>query len=232
MLKLKNRRDGIPDGFQFRQKETGWYLKTWDFESLCRELLKHRQANPQLGLSTNMNVIRDEVDHANAVRVLSYRGGETYVTTGAIELSNIPKLVLPRLLKSPAGSAGAKTVSGAFVLGEWFGEGGLPVAKDVSEERARICSVCEKNQADTGSILEWFTKKASEMIRHAFELRAEIGLTTSHDDKLEVCSACTCPLKLKVHTPIKHILDHTSDEDKAELDPGCWILSESAAESQ
>ena len=51
-------------------------------------------------------------------------------------------------------------------------------------------------------------------------------LSTSGDSQLGVCSACMCPLKLKIHVPIGHIFDYTDEETLAALHPKCWILSE------
>jgi len=47
---------------------------------------------------------------------------------------------------------------------------------------------------------------------------------TSLDSHLKTCVACDCHLPLKVHTPMKHILDNTSPEVMEKLDRRCWIL--------
>ena len=52
-----------------------------------------------------------------------------------------------------------------------------------------------------------------------------MDLKTSKDAELNVCQACLCPLKLKVHTPMSLIQKRLKPEQRAELDPKCWILA-------
>ena len=54
----------------------------------------------------------------------------------------------------------------------------------------------------------------------------ELDLTTPYDSKLGVCAACDCPMRLKVWTPLKLILEHMLPEAKAALDSKCWITAE------
>jgi hypothetical protein len=69
-------------------------------------------------------------------------------------------------------------------------------------------------------------------------------LSTPYDDRLNVCKVCLCPLKLKVHTPLKYISAHMNEAVLADLmkvgqpdkelerlgqkneDPKCWIVEE------
>jgi len=48
--------------------------------------------------------------------------------------------------------------------------------------------------------------------------------------RLGVCAACWCPLRLKVHIPLKHIMDYTDEETLDNLHPECWMLKEEYAE--
>jgi len=74
--------------------------------------------------------------------------------------------------------------------------------------------------------MAFFTKPASEFIRRQIEERHNLKLETSKDDQLGVCGACDCPLKLKMHPPIKVIRDHIGKDAIARLDPRCWIPKE------
>ena len=74
-----------------------------------------------------------------------------------------------------------------------------------------------------------FTIPTSELIRKQLSMRQDMALKTESDEKLGVCNACGCPLKLKVHVPASHIKKHTSEAVKRELDPRCWIPAEIAA---
>jgi hypothetical protein len=53
-------------------------------------------------------------------------------------------------------------------------------------------------------------------------------LSTMVDAQLNVCVACLCPLKLKVHAPLEFIARHMDPETRAALDPQCWMLAELA----
>jgi len=80
-----------------------------------------------------------------------------------------------------------------------------------------------------GDFTQWFTVPAAELIRRRVEKAQGRGLTTPRDDMLNLCLACHCPLKLKVHVPIKWIDRVLSAEQKEKLKGGkdCWILAES-----
>jgi hypothetical protein len=60
------------------------------------------------------------------------------------------------------------------------------------------------------------------------ERMQERKLSTPVDDKLNVCDVCLCPLKLKVHTPLKYIKANMSEPVLADLQKveKCWIVSE------
>ena len=61
------------------------------------------------------------------------------------------------------------------------------------------------------------------------EVTVLLSLATAVDDQLGSCTACICPLKLKVHCPADYIQAHLKPAVKAQLDPRCWMLSELAA---
>lgn len=121
--------------------------------------------------------------------------------------------------------AGIKRISaGIGVLLEWLGSGAKPVENRLAEARAAICATCPKN--DGGDWKAYFTGPIADKIRTQLEIKNDLQLKTSMDDKLTVCSGCDCPLPLKVHTPLNHVLAHTNDDVKKRLDPRCWVLHE------
>ena len=69
----------------------------------------------------------------------------------------------------------------------------------------------------------YFTEEISEQIRRQIAIREDMELETPSDEKLGICSGCSCPLKLKVWTEMTHIQNHMTPETKAQLDPRCWI---------
>lgn len=214
-LRLKKRHECPPNGFQYTQPETGWHLETWDFNFLCMEVQKHRRANPKFKLPTDMPTIEAQVDNQNAMRVAKIPGAaEVYLMEGDF---SPPK-------SQPPTSRVRRLVAGARVIVEWITSKGQAVDPALSNHRASICSDCPKNEP--GDLTSFFTIPVSEAIRSALNLRKDWKLSTNHDERLNVCDACGCPLKLKVHVPIDFINKRLSAESRSELDPRCWILGE------
>lgn len=226
MDRLKNRRDFIPNGFwivtpQISHEPFG--NQAWDFDELCRQEQGRRARNPRFNLATDLPTIANEVDAQNAARLRTMRGAEIYLASPTDPGGIIPNLPAPR--KSWRGVAGGvKDVAvGVGVLLDWLGDGAQPVPGDVAESRAGVCAVCPQNQP--GDIMAIFTRPVAEKIRAQLAIRKNLQLSTSHDDKLQVCEACHCPLRLKVHVPLGHIEAHLGDTAQR-LDKVCWILAE------
>lgn len=229
-MKLANIRNTPPNGFLFEQTQTGWKNwiaspnSIWDFQLLCTELLAHRQANhtrfPYLNL--DMGKIKEEVEHANALRVSKIPGAESYVDKSGGAQPNFPN---PHSLRLRAvGASVAKLATGAGVLLDWLGSGGVPVESSLAEKRASTCSACPEN--GDGNLSKIFTVPISNMIRRQLESRKELKLATSKDDKLGICKVCLCPLPLKVWVPIDSVKEHVSEEIRAQLPAFCWMKTE------
>ena len=116
---------------------------------------------------------------------------------------------------------------GTGLLVDWLGSGGNAVAPDLASQRALVCCGCPLNSR--APLTDWFTVPASEGIRKELSRRSDLKLATAVDDQLGTCTACICPLKLKVHCPADYIQAHLKPAVKAQLDPRCWMLSELAA---
>jgi hypothetical protein len=114
--------------------------------------------------------------------------------------------------------------AGVRVLLDWLGSGGKPVNQEVASGRALICASCPKNNG--GDWKRVFTEPVANKIRAQLEIKHQMKLATAHDGALTVCSACDCPLPLKVWTPLEHILKFTEEDTAAKLDPRCWIIHE------
>ena len=120
-----------------------------------------------------------------------------------------------------------KLAAGAALLMDWDESGRPPVDPSLAEQRASVCATCPKNSTD--EISAWFTVPVSSAIKARLGRLHAMKLSTSHDDKLNVCSACLCPLRLKVWTPIDIIKSRLKPEMLNELDQRCWIPLELAA---
>jgi hypothetical protein len=203
------------------------------FNHCCEQTRALRVANPFLcerhGLSTDMATIEAEVDFFNATRCIA--GGWTQFVILDDPASAGAGYTAPPAQKKNRGAAAMGSVkrvaAGIGVVVDLFGPGAKPVEAGLAEKRAAVCVGCPKN--DGGDFLAYFTEPIAEKIRLQLEIKNDMQLRTSHDDKLTVCSACDCPLKLKVHVDLAHILKHTSEEVKARLHPMCWITAEEKA---
>jgi hypothetical protein len=229
MLRLKSRQICPPGGFLFQQPQTGWEnwkvnpASQWDFRLLCQLLQRHRQANPQFRLTTDIGQIEAEVDTSNAMRIAKLPNTETYIMN---DQAPVPKSPAPKALNYLRSAAGAvkKVEAGLETIFDFERSGDKPVEPDHAASRAGVCAVCPRN--GKGDFTRWFTVPASERIRKHMELKNQRGLTTPADELLGVCEACLCPLKLKVHFPIDFIVAHMDGTTLNALHSQCWILEE------
>lgn len=213
-----------PGGWQFYQPQTRWSAPTpiaSTFDQTVNLIIKHRLSNPAMivrhNLATDAVTVGNELESFTRTRL-------------GLGPASPPKLPPPPAAPQLSGAvqqavaAVKKLAAGTALLMEWDESGLPPVASSVSESRAAVCAGgCPKNEKGK-SLSEYFTVPASNMIRRRFERLEQLELKTSHDAELNVCQACLCPLRLKVHTPMELILKRLKPEQRAELDPRCWIL--------
>jgi hypothetical protein len=172
---------------------------------------KHRLQNPQFDLPTVFLQVRQEILNYNRQRL------------GMPPADNPPKS-LPQQPKHAAAVAGhvGKTAAGIRLVVDWLGSGLRPVPRAEAEARAIICATCPQNQ--TGDLWQRLDAKAADGLKRLISIKSEMALMTSQDSNLKTCVACDCHLQLKVHTPMKHILENTGSEVMEKLDRRCWIL--------
>jgi len=226
-MRLKSLYQHPPGSFRFLQPETGQTQEfVGSFHHVCEQLLILRQANPFLadrhGWRVDQAGIEHDVEQFNCARMVAGGWLDFIVMEDG---PPAPLYVMPekKTNRFPNVAAAVRNVSaGVGVLLDWLGNGGKAVEQSLADGRAEICSTCPKN--GQGGILSYFTKPAADIIRTQMEIRGDLQLRTPHDEQLGVCEACMCPLKLKVHVELEHILKHTSEETKTKLDPRCWIL--------
>lgn len=231
--RLKDRNKQIPNGFKFLQPETGWRPPRFaSFAVIVNGLIAHRKGRPDLIAKHNWSVdydtVANEVDRFN-VLVCERHNWTTYITEGlgaAVPPKPMALLQQEKREISVAAGKATKIWGGIKTLNEWIDSGTDPVLRNVAESRALACSKCNMN--GDGDFTSWFTRPASEVIKRQIEKLSNRKLTTTSDDKINICKVCLCPLKLKVHTPITYIKANLSDEVMRELEkvPGCWIPAE------
>lgn len=221
MVRLKNRQMSIPFGYKFRVAQTKWSSQPGSFSSVVGQVQRHLSANPAVVAAmkwdTGQAFVEELVDAYNAA-VCAKMGWKEYIVGEGL---NLPK-TLP--LGNPWWAPVRAVAAGAATLNDWLGAGGKPVAAELAGSRAGVCVQCAKNQP--GDLLSFFTQPAADLIKKMLARKQELNVSTPLDDRLNVCAACYCPLKLKVWCPLEHIKARMPDAVKAELAPGCWVLKE------
>lgn len=244
MVRLKNRNAGIPNGLRFLQPETNWKPRPHSsFTGIVQALIQHRKGNPALKnkYPTDLRAVEDEVDAFNA-KLAQKMGWTDYITESAggaprtffHPSPGLPRPPIQRTLApakdpnvlSAVGEKIKKIWSGVKTIDQWLDSGISGVESSLSESRAAVCAACPKNTK--GDFTSWFTAPAAAAIKRQIEKAQSKKFTTPHDEKLNVCDICLCPMKLKVHTPINFIQENMSPEVLAELKavPNCWIPKE------
>ena len=235
MARLNNRAIQIPFGLKFYQPETRFNSRQGSFNNIVDQVVAMRKANPALvakhNWSTEWDIVADEVDAFNAA-ICERMGWNNFISQPGAGVAPTPKFKALSPLAEKQLSAAAEKVKkvwqGVKTLNDWIDSQLPPVETALSQHRAEVCVACPLN--GRGGLEEWFTKPAAAAIKLQLSKLASRKLATTVDDKLNVCTACLCPLKLKVHTPLPFITEHLSASTKAELDKKCWILEEIAAE--
>lgn len=220
MARLKNRQMQIPGGLFFYVPELKWQARQGtSFDQIVNEVIQLRKGNPAMaqkfGWATDYNTVAEEVDAMNA-EACRRMGWNDYVNEGGGSVSPPPR---PR-----SSQRLSQLAAGAEILVDWIKDGAEAVPLRLATQRAAVCAKCPKNER--GDLLRFFTLPAATAIRKALDSRREMKLSTIHDHELHVCSACSCPLKLKVHLDIGHIKARMNRETLNGLDRRCWILSE------
>jgi hypothetical protein len=232
MARLNNRNMQIPNGLTFYVPELNWRPRQFSsFDGIVDALYHLILANPPLQAKypTDKTAVADMVDEYNAA-ICAQNGWSEYIGRPQQD-APIPKgspqrqQALLQNLRSAAAKA-KELVAGAKALGEWVDSGEPAVPSEQSASRAAICADCPQNEM--GDFTKWFTVPAAELIRKRLEVLHSRQLSTPDDERINICSACSCPSRLKVHTPIAYIVKSLSAEQRERLKQGknCWILSE------
>lgn len=229
MIETLSRSQFPNGGWQFTQPQTGWsnpMPKVFSFDRTVQEIIRHRMANPAItakhGLSLDTKAVETELENFTRARL-----GMSQIGAAAPKMN--PQQPLPQAVVGAVEGL-KRTAAGAGAVIEWLGSGGQAVPNELSAKRAARCvaradgSKCPK--MGSADLAAWYVKKAAELIEKEIQKRNDLQLSTPHDAALGVCSACLCPMKLKVHTPLEIIEKHTLPAVRADLDPQCWILAQ------
>ena len=223
MPRLKNRQSQIPNGLKFALPEVGYQSAPFtSFDTIVNQVDNIVRANPGRAQAakwpTSREEIADWVDDFNA-RLCQSNGWNDYINDTGEDS--------PPKHGPPPGRHVWAVAAGANAIAHWIGDGSNPVSSENSCSRAATCKKCPLNQP--GDFSSFFERATSEMLRKQVSAFRDEKLETPYDSSLGVCSACYCPMRLKVHFPLKYILEHIQKESYDELHKDCWIIAESKA---
>lgn len=235
-MRLKNLNEQIPHGFRYIVPATNFDLQRAmpfrSFRDCVNALLEHVRANrhvcSQSGLPTDFDGLAKLVEDYSAKQLIR-EGYKNFVMDDSPQVDLVLPKTVPHQPNPRAGVAAglSKTVAGVGLLVEWLGSGGKPVAKELAEQRASVCTVCVHNVDPN-----WIQKLdaiGAEQVRKLIGMKNDMALTTSVDNRLNSCGRCDCSLTLKVHTPIEHVKKHTTPEVMESFPDWCWVKTECAA---
>lgn len=225
MARLISRQKQIPNGFVFYQPQTGWKAPRFaSFDQIKAALIRHRKANRFLAQKYGWNLTEEsvaiELDEYNATHCIRM-GWLDYVSSP--QPAGGQAEAVPFQQFSQSGSLG-KLAAGGRTLIKWIASGEEAVPQELANARAAVCAVCPLNEP--GTMADFFTEKISQAIAFALKQRKDWNLSTPLDDKLNVCTACWCPLPLKMHVPIDFIMRELPEDVKPDLAADCWMRSE------
>jgi hypothetical protein len=229
-MALKTRKTLPAGGFFFYEAKTGWSpMAMMDFETTVNLIIEHRLANPRFKgqWATDFETVANELELQTCRQLASKGMAEQFCNDGGgfsfrEGPTPLPQWLGRRLRENVA--AVKQYVSGLKVLMEWIGEGGDPVSQELADSRSEVCAACPMNRP--GKLADFFAEEASEQIKRQIAVKADMKLQSKREGELGVCSACLCPLGLKVWAPIEHVKKYLSKETEAKLDGGCWITKE------
>ncbi len=197
------------------------------FAAVCQKEYARRKANKYLcekhGLGMDMASVEYDVEQQNVARCQAHGWHDFIASEAPAPTFHMDASKKNTLLGNAVGGV-KRVAAGVGLLIEWVGESGKVVEKPLAEQRAEVCTICPKN--GKGGFTDYFTVPAAERIKKQLEIKNDLQLQTSRDEDLRVCEACLCPLKLKVWTPLGHILKHMKEDVKKELHSKCWITAE------
>ena len=224
----------IPNGLTFYVPELDWRPRQYSsFDGIVDALFYLIRQHPRLQAkySTNRRAIEEMVDQYNAT-ICAQMGWTDYVQKvgGA---GSAPKHDAEQqadvINKLKLAAAKAKELmSGLKASSQWLTTGLPAVPPEQSAARAAICAACPMNEQ--GDFSKWFSVSVAELVRKNIAKLEERGLSTPDDNKVNVCMACSSPIRLNVHVPVQLIKESITPEQALRLKNGrnCWVLSETA----
>lgn len=122
----------------------------------------------------------------------------------------------------------ARDVEGIKILKDWLGDGAIPVPMEQAIERAKICGDCPKNiRTRWWNFPQYLKDKVAESIRCQIEIKRHLKMEVPNEAELGTCDVCRCNMPLKIHTPIKYLVEHQGEDKMTDFPSHCWQRIES-----
>lgn len=222
-----------PGGWIYHQQETGWdapHPLANNFAAQVKNIIKHREANARLNLSTDPQVVGRELEEFTIARwrkTYSEHGIQKFLENPAAEKKKQNNDSFLKL-SSAVGVVGRVADLDTDALEDWLGAGGVAVSVAQATQRAMVCADC-KNGNQLAGWRDFLTVSGADALRKYLAWKNQKALSTPLDGQLGVCKACKCYLPLKVWTPLEHIAGTMKKEHwdaLLKLNPVCWIRNE------
>lgn len=224
-MPLKSTKVLPPGGWIFEQKESGWKLRSMSpFRDAVQQIMLHRTANKYPRSSAEDAA--SDLENYTCQRL----GNDPNFCTSDVKKNDHPFQAAATHLRNLAGRAvGSLSMlaNGESVLRDWVGDGMIPVPLEQAQSRANTCADCIFNQEKVP--LAFISGPIAEIIHAQLKKKSEMGVLVNNEDALRNCAICGCVLKLKVHVPLRHILEGTPDAmiDKFRQQANhCWLVRE------
>jgi hypothetical protein len=210
-----------PGGFTYTQPESKLkFSQLIPLPDQAKLVAAHRKANGYSGAT--VSEAANDIEEWTCLRL---NNDPEYCITDTQKKTAPLRFVsgLVRDVQAVASSV-ADAVVGARIIYEWWGEGGRPVPQELAQGRADNCIACPNNTVERS----WLSG-LSETAQEHLQFRSKEKMSVKGEEKLGICVLCSCPMKLKVHTPIELIHEHTLPETIQKLDGVlglCWVRDE------
>jgi hypothetical protein len=214
-----------PGGWQYTQLDNDgktvrnrWVNGMSSFGEFVREVTAFRAANGYAG--ADMPTVAAAVGDATCARLnddprfCAQKKTETPARFFKEPVAAIQQAVVRAV------AAATRLNEGRKILGEWLGEGAVPVSRDEAGRRADICRGCPANDAGFKPV----EAVAEAILRHV-ESKSSLKLQVPNESELHTCSACWCHLPLKVWVPAEFLKPKPEVETALRgANPNCWQL--------
>ena len=193
MLRIREKQTTPPDGWRYKQRESGKLITATSLPNLIAAVREHRIAN---GYPMQMDM-ELEIEEGVCKEVPE-------------ACHEKPSDLIPQRLTI------ANVVAFTVTLGESILKGNPRVEREEANRRAIICSDCEANVRAEGC------GGCNNSRLDAIIAKVTGTEPTDYDNKLESCKYCGCLNRAQVWFPLDILQNHIKPEIREALPAHCW----------